>query len=94
MKSFELISDQQWTLLEPVFSQIEKQGPGKPHIEWRRVLNSILHWKRYGKWDAIPSGSQDFASKSTAHRWYLTWNRNGFSQRINEVLQSNIGIKI
>ncbi len=77
------LTDVQWQELESLFPKPEKRGRGKPHTEWRKVVNSILYvLSNRTKWDSLPKEEQ-FASKSAAHRWFKIWKGNGL---LNEIL--------
>lgn len=83
---FESLTDAQWALLEPLFTTPEKRGRGKPHAPWRTVLNSILFVLLRGmKWSALPK-SEEYASKSASHRWFVEWDKTGFLGQILGVL--------
>ena len=77
---FEGLSDQQWILLEPLFESTQiviKRRPGRPESSKRQILNSILYILITGsRWCDLPKGDQ-WASRSTAHRWLRTWSRDG-----------------
>ena len=80
--AYQELTDLQWQVIEPLFPNPIKRGRGKPHTEWRRVLNAILYiLSSRSKWDALPK-LPEFASKSAAHRWYKTWEQNGFLDQI------------
>ena len=69
---FEGLSDEQWQMLEPLFPEQPKvRGRGQPAKNRRLVLNSILWILITGsRWCDLPEGEQ-FAKRSTAHRWML-----------------------
>jgi transposase len=78
---FEVLTENQWALLEPLFPNPVKRGRGKPHAPWRNIVNSILYILSTGsKWEALPKQHENplFAPKSVAHRWFLRWEREGF----------------
>jgi transposase len=80
--SYKELTDLQWQVLEPLFPNPIKRGRGKPHVAWRKVLNSIFFvLETPSKWDSLPV-HPEFASKSAAHRWYKAWQRDGFLDQI------------
>lgn len=81
--NYQALTDLQWQLIEPLFPKPEKRGRGKPHTSWRKVINSILYvLATKTKWEALPK-TEEFASKSAAHRWYKVWKSSGL---LDEVL--------
>ena len=91
---FEALTDTQWALLEPLFNPTAKRGRGKPHAPWRTVLNSVLFVLLTGaKWAGLPESDQ-FASKSASHRWFVEWDKNGFLTQILNVLREHSGMHV
>lgn len=87
MTDYQPLTEMQWQALESLFPKPEKRGRGKPHTPWRSVVNSILYiLYTKGKWGALPK-SDAFASKSAAHRWYLSWKKSGTLDQILEILR-------
>lgn len=82
MHTYEPLTELQWQLFEPLFPKIIKRTRGKPHTPWRQVLNSILFvLLTKAKWGSLPT-TPDFASKSSAHRWFAVWEKTGLLQEI------------
>jgi transposase len=82
MSNYELLTDIQWQLLEPLFPHPVKRTRGKPHTAWRSVVNSIFYILFSGmKWGSLPV-APEFATKSAAHRWFVIWDKNGFLQEL------------
>lgn len=81
---FDGLTDEQWTLLEPLFPpEPEKRGRGKPPADRRKVLNSILYILITGsRWCDLPQDPALFAARSTSHRWMQRWAREGVLQRV------------
>ena len=75
---FEGLSDLEWKLFEDLLPQpLEKRGRGMPHVPFRKVLNTQLYVLITGcRWCDIPRGEQ-WASKSSAHRWLKRWYEDG-----------------
>ncbi len=83
MKTFESLTDLQWEKLKHLFPAPVKRGRGKPHTPWRSVVNSILYvLLAKAKWGTWPK-TEEFASKSAAHRWFLLWEKCG---KMDEIL--------
>lgn len=87
MKTYEPLTDLQWEQLKSLFPAPQKRGRGKPHSPWRAVLNSVLFvLLAKAKWGSWPK-TEEFASKSAAHRWYLHWDKNGLINHILALLK-------
>jgi transposase len=84
---FEGLTDKQWEKLEPFFPKIEqKRGCAHKHAPWRNLLNTILWVLITGaRWCDVPR-RENFASKSTSHRWLGKWQENGTLQRAWEII--------
>jgi len=87
MTTFEPLTDLQWEKLKPLLPAPLKRGRGKPHSSWRSVINSILFVlitkAKWGSW----TQSNEYASKSAAHRWYLHWEKTGLLDQIIETVR-------
>lgn len=84
---YQCLTDAQWQALEPLFPKPEKRGRGKPHTPWRSVVNAVLFvLYTKGKWGALPK-SDEYASKSAAHRWYLAWKKSGVLEQVLTILK-------
>lgn len=83
MGRFEGLSEEQWSIIKEFTPKApEKRGKGYPHAPWRKVCNSIFWVLITGsRWCDIPKGEQ-WASKSTAHRWLGLWQDDGTLDRI------------
>ncbi|WP_071986781.1 MULTISPECIES: transposase [Moorena] len=75
---FEGLSDIEWELFEKILPcEAQKRGRGMPHVPFRYVLNTLLYVLITGcRWCDVPRGEQ-WASKSSAHRWLKRWQKNG-----------------
>lgn len=82
---FEGLSDLEWKLFEDLLPQpLEKRGRGMPHVPFRQVLNTQLYVLITGcRWCDIPRGEQ-WASKSSAHRWLKRWYEEGTLEKLKE----------
>lgn len=91
---FSVLTDAQWKIVQDLFPNPAKRTRGKPHCSWRTVLNSILWVLSNGsKWGALKR-SPDFASKSSAHRWFVLWEKTGFLSDLLETLQAESEVSI
>lgn len=83
---FSGMGDAEWEVIKTALPIREKRSRGMPHASFRSVLNAILWITVTGApWNVLPKSSQ-FASKSSAHRWLLRWQRDGTWHRILEKL--------
>jgi transposase len=90
--NYQPLTDLQWHLIEPLFPMPEKRSRGKPHTSWRKVMNSILYvLTTKTKWDTLPK-TEEFASKSAAHRWYKVWKASGLLDEILSKIQELSGL--
>jgi transposase len=88
---FEGLSDLEWKLFEDLFPEPEKRGKGMPHVPFRYVINTLLYILMSGcRWCDVPR-EQQWASKSSAHRWLKRWHQDGtleiLEQRILNLAQ-------
>lgn len=91
MSNYQPLTDMQWQQLEPLFPNPVKRSRGKPHTAWRAVMNSIFYVLLTGeKWASLPKDVA-FATKSAAHRWFVTWEKNGFLKELVEAYQKTNG---
>ena len=86
---FEGLNDMQWKILQPLFYPLlEKRGRGKLPSDRRRVLNSILYIMITGsRWCDLPQAEQ-WAARSTSHRWLKIWSQNGTLERLKQGILS------
>jgi transposase len=88
---FEGLSDLEWKLFEDLFAIPERRGKGMPHAPYRDVLNTLMYVLITGcRWCDVPRGQQ-WASKSSAHRWLKRWQHDGtlaaLEQRVLKIAQ-------
>jgi transposase len=87
MRKFEPLTDALWERLSPLFPTPVKRGRGKPHSPWRAVVNSVLFvLLSKAKWGSWPK-TEEFSSKSAAHRWFLEWDRNGLLTQVLAIVK-------
>ena len=85
---FNGMQDAAWEVIKTALPWKEKRSHGMPHADFRCVLNAILWITITGaRWRDLPR-SEAFASKSSAHRWLIQWQRDGTWQKILEKLLS------
>jgi transposase len=80
------LSDEQWNQIALLLPEMRERGPrrGRPHVDIRRVMNSVL-WVLHsgGPWNAMP---EQYVSYQTAHRYYFRWLRAGVMSRVAVLL--------
>ncbi len=81
---FEGMSEAAWAMFEGLLPpEPAKRGRGMPHAPFRLVLNSILYLLITGaRWCDLPIDRKRFASKSSSHRWLVTWQKDGTFEKI------------
>ena len=80
---FEGVTDAQWDLIV-TYLPSPKRGPngGMPPANFRNVINSIFYILIEGcRWCNLPK-SGNFASRSSSHRWFQRWQRDGTWQKM------------
>ena len=75
---FEGLTDLEWKLFDDIFPpESPCRSRGMPHTPLRYVLNTLLYILiTGGRWCDVPHGEQ-WASKSSAHRWLTRWQNDG-----------------
>ena len=84
------LSNQQWKHLKPLLPTPKKQldGPGRPPIELREVINGILYWMRSGcSWSLLPN---DYPNSKSVYHYFNTWSKEGIWQQIHVKLVSKV----
>ncbi|WP_280137287.1 IS5 family transposase [Aureimonas sp. N4] len=77
MRDLFWLSDEAWAKLEP---HLPKNQLGKPRVDDRRVISSILHiLKTGGRWRDVPP---EYGPAKTIYNRYTRWARRGVWQRI------------
>ena len=83
---FNGMGDSAWEVMKTALPWKEKRSAGMPHVDFRYVLNAILWITITGaRWRDLPK-NPSFASKSSAHRWLVRWQRDGTWQKILDKL--------
>lgn len=88
MSKAEMLTDEQWAILEPLFQE-ERTGAGRPQVHTdREVLNGILWVLRTGAaWTDLPGR---FPSPSTCYRRFSKWVKDGRLKKILEALAQHL----
>jgi len=70
------LTDEQWTILEPLIPAAQTTGGGRPReVNMREVVNTILYLNRTGcQWDMLP---HDLLPKSTVYDYFAKWRDAG-----------------
>ena len=85
----EELSDEQWSLIEPLFEKAETiQTRGRPARPAREVLNGVLWILRSGaRWQDLP---ERFPPYQTCHRRFQEWVRDGRLKKVLETLAQDL----
>ena len=84
------VSNQQWTILEPLIPPAKPGGHPRT-TDIREVINAILYLDRTGgQWRALP---HDFPPWSTVWTYFRTWRNDGTWQRIHTTLREKTRLK-
>ena len=83
------LTDEQWAAVEPLLPPAK--GGGRPRsVELRLVVDTILYVARAGcQWDMLPT---DLAKRSTAHEYFVAWQRDGTWQRVLDALRRRVRV--
>jgi transposase len=84
------LTDEQWNVLKPLLPVPPKRadGRGRPPTDPRAVLNGILWILRTGaQWNELP---ETYPPKSTCHRWFQRWSRDGTFGKILRALARDL----
>jgi putative transposase len=82
------LTDQQWTILQPlVYSK--RKGPGRPiELDLRQVLNAIFYVMRTGcQWQYLP---REYPNYNSVYYHYRKWCKNGTWERLNTQLRQRV----
>src|ERR1041384_7107068 len=86
----ENLTDEQWTLVEPLISEPHRRtkGRGRPRCDRREVLDGILWVLRCGApWHDLP---KTFPSYQTCHRRFQVWANDGTLRQVLEALEEDL----
>src|SRR5450631_3407070 len=85
------LTDEQWSLLEPLLPPARTDGIGRPpEVDLREVINAILFINRSGcQWDMLP---HDLLPKSTAYDYFAQWRDDGTWQKLIDALRTQVRV--
>jgi putative transposase len=85
------LTDEQWSLLEPLLPPERTDGLGRPReADLREVINAILFINRSGcQWDMLP---HDLLPKSTVYGYFAQWRDEGTWQRLIAALRTQVRV--
>ena len=85
----EELTDEQWSLIEPLFEKTEAiQTRGRPARPAREVLNGVLWILRSGaRWSDLP---ERFPPYQTCHRRFQAWVKDGRLKKVLEMLAQDL----
>ncbi|WP_109481169.1 transposase [Paraburkholderia sp. C35] len=76
--------DEDWKLVETLFTQDEVQSVGRRRGDPRQILNAILWIETTGaSWKHLPA---NFPPTQTCYKKYLEWRRDGTLSKVHELL--------
>lgn len=77
------LNEAEWALIAP-FIPPGRRGGRKRSVDVREILNAIFYVLATGcQWQALP---KDLPPKSTAHFYFVQWDRDGTLERVHEAL--------
>ena len=82
----EELTDEQWSLIEPLLAELPKRddGRGRPWRENRKIMNGILWIQRSGaRWKDLPD---KFPPYQTCHRRFQSWVKDDSLRKVLEAL--------
>jgi len=83
------LTDQQWTILEPLIPPALTGGRPR-EVDVREVLNTILYQQRSGcQWDMLP---HDLLPKSTVYDYFARWRDDGTWQVLLDTLRQRVRV--
>ena len=86
----EELSDEQWTIIEPLLGEMPRRddGRGRPWRDNREVINGILWILRTGApWADLP---ERFPPYQTCHRRFQTWVKDGTLKKVLSALAADL----
>ena len=90
MSKYQRLTDEQWTILEPLLANEASSGQGRPPVhDDRSALNGIL-WvllRTGAVWADLP---ERFPSSSTCYRRFSKWVKTGVFRKILEALARDL----
>ncbi len=88
----EELTDEQWSLIEPLFDKPSAVTTrGRPRRSEREVMNGVLWILRSGaRWRDLP---ERFPPYQTCHRRFQEWVRDGRLRRVLETLAKDLQLR-
>jgi transposase len=86
----EELTDEQWSLIEPLIPELPRRedGRGRPWRDTREVMNGVLWILRSGaRWQDLPDR---FPPYQTCHRRFQQWVREGTLRKVLEALAEDL----
>lgn len=85
----EELTDEQWSLIEPLFEKPDAiQTRGRPARPAREVMNGVLWILRSGaRWSDLP---ERFPPYQTCHRRFQSWVKDGRLKKVLETLAEDL----
>jgi putative transposase len=86
------LTDEQWSLLQPLLPPPPTDGLGRPReVDLREVVNAILYLNRSGcQWDMLP---HDLPPKSTVYDYFAQWRQDGTWQKLIDSLRRQVRVE-
>ena len=82
------IINEQWSLIQHLFTSIRVKKVGRPTRHPRDILNGIFWIFRTGaQWSALPDRYPPY---QTCHRWYRRWCADGTLAKTLELLSADL----
>src|SRR3989304_102172 len=83
------LTDEQWTILEPLIPAAQTTGGGRPReVNLREVVNTILYLNRTGcQWDMLP---HDLLPKNTVYDYFARWREDGTWTKLMDALRVQV----
>ena len=82
------LTDEQWSEVEPLLPPAKRGGRPRS-VRLRLVVDTILYVAKTGcQWGMLPT---DLARRSTAHEYFMAWQRDGTGQRVLDAVRRRVG---
>src|SRR5215212_3746712 len=84
------LSDEQWSVLSPVFPEASKRGRPCQHSS-RALLNAIFYWLVSGcQWRMLP---HDLPPWQTVYHYFRSWRQQGLWEQVHGTLRAQERIR-
>lgn len=86
----ENLTDEQWSIIEPLLPESPKRDDGKcrPWLDNREIMNGILWiFRSCARWEDLPV---KFPPYQTCHRRFQAWVKDGTLRKVLEVLAKDL----